>query len=59
VEPVTIDELDAIQPFQPFILPELPSSSVSPIQPLGPGLTPVAGDPLQPDPALDDIQIPR
>jgi len=57
--PVAMDELDASQPFQPFILPELPSSSVSPIQPLSPGLTPVAGDPIQSDPALHDVQIPR
>ena len=55
--PVTIDELDASQPFQPFILPELPSRSVAPIQPLGPGITPIAGDPVQVDPITDDIEV--
>jgi hypothetical protein len=57
--PVTIDELDASQPFQPYTLPELSSGSVAPIQPLGPGLTPVAGDPIQVDPVLHDIRIPK
>jgi hypothetical protein len=57
--PVTIDELDAGQPFQPFILPELPSRSVAPIQPLGPTVETRPADPIQPDPVLDDVQIPR
>ena len=49
--PVAMDEADALQPFQPFVLPDLPSSSMAPIQQLGSGpeLDSRPSDPVKPD----------
>jgi hypothetical protein len=60
--PVNMDEVDALQPFQPFVLPDLPSRSVAPIPQVGapsspfnaPELDTRPSDPIQPAPGPDD-----